>query len=113
AQERYVEDARDLLGDEGEEVVRPGALGYKGRDASQRGLLGDEAREVLAALGVGDRGAEELGELREAVLGVSRQRLIADRGDTHDAPQTTRDDHRRADGRAKAPVAGEGGERTG
>jgi ABC-type sugar transport system substrate-binding protein len=62
-------------------------------------------RELGAAVGVGDRGRDELGEALDALLGVRRNRLGLRGGGDHHAPQPAVDDDRASDGRpdAEAP----------
>jgi hypothetical protein len=72
------------------------------RNVPQRGLLVGQQTQLGARLGVGDRGGDQLGEARDARLGVVRERLLPRRGREADAPHATvhrdRDAHRRADG---------------
>ena len=53
-------------------------------------------RELGAALGIRDRGRHQLGELRDALLGVGRE-AFARVGDQQDAPQFALDDDRGSD----------------
>jgi hypothetical protein len=55
-------------------------------------LLFGQPGERCAALGVCDRGCDELGELLDAFFGVLRQRLLA--MDRHGTPETPLDDDR-------------------
>ena len=72
---------------------------------------GEQARarggELVAAVGVGDRGVEQLGELRHALLGVGGRRLLAAPARRDHAPQPAVDDDRRPDADAHADAAGE------
>jgi hypothetical protein len=75
-------------------------------------LLFEEPRDLLAALGIGDRGCNELHEVGEAILGIDRQGPAAGEDDRH-APEPAVDGDRRRHRRAQAPLASRGRARTG
>jgi hypothetical protein len=87
-------DAADLLRDGREYLGRRQPSGDQRGDPAQRGLLfGEPAKfvaallELGAALGVRDRGTDELGEAGQALLGFGRQ-VLAPRPDADRAPPT-------------------------
>ena len=60
--------------------------------------------ELVTAVGVRDRGVEQLGELGHALLGVARRRLARRPARDDHAPEPPVDDDRRSDGRADVPL---------
>ena len=87
----------DLLRDGVEEPL--GALlGRDGdRNAAECGLLLGQRRELLTGLGVRECHGDELGELAEPLLGVSRKTLLARERDDDGTPDVPGDDDRRGD----------------
>ena len=89
-------------GDRGVHLLGRRAAGDQGRHPPQRGLLIRVAAQVDAGLGVGDRGADQLGEGGQPRLGVGGQRLLARVRDDDDAPQPALDADRHPDARPDA-----------
>ena len=96
-----------LLGDRGECLLRGRPGGDERGYPSQRRLLLGEAAQLRRAVGVRDRGRDQLGERGQARLGIARQQLLA--AERHDdaAPQPALGADRHADGGAHPPVPGD------
>jgi hypothetical protein len=74
---------------------------------------GPRGRQLRLGLGVSDRRCHQLGEVGQAPLGASWQRLLTGRGGDHDPPQATLHTNGRPDRRADTPFAGVRGGRPG
>ncbi|HEY0451718.1 MAG TPA: hypothetical protein VGD70_21580, partial [Actinophytocola sp.] len=101
----------DLVRDGREHLAWCHPAGDQRGDAAQRGLFLREPVEFVAAvlelgaaLGVGDGGADEFGEVRYALFGVGRETLVPG-SDGDRAPQMPLDDDRRRDSRPKSEPA--------
>ena len=86
-----VQQPPGLLGDRGEHLLRRSRPRHQRRYPPQRRLLLGRSGKSGAALGVGDRGRDQLGEPGQPRLGIRRQQLLA--GQRHDqgAPQPALD----------------------
>jgi hypothetical protein len=76
------------------------------RHAPQRGLLVGEPLDLLARLPVGDRRRDELGEVRQAALGIGGQGIGLGGGHDHGSPETARDDDGDTDGGTDSDATG-------
>ena len=93
------EHARDLGPDRGYDLRRGRVAGDEGRDPPQGGLVLEQLGDLGAALGVRDRGGDELGEVGDLRLGARRERALALRRGRDHAPHAARDHDRAADRR--------------
>ena len=81
------QEARDLLDDGREDLLRRGAGGDERGDPSERGLLVAKAADLVVRLCVRDRGRDQVRERGQPLLGAGGKRLRPLRGDEHDAPE--------------------------
>src|SRR4051812_23162270 len=102
----------DLCDHRFEHVGRRRSLGYERRYAPQRALLVGEPGELFTALGIRDRGPQELGELGEPMLDLVGEWPVW-RGGAHGSPDRAVDDDRGARGGVESGRTSSGGERAG
>ena len=96
----------DLRGDGSEHLLWRRRAGDQRRHPAQRGLLIGDRTQFAACLRIGDRRGEQFGEAPQPGLGIRWQRLVADGGRIHHAPQPALDVDRYAGARAQAPLVG-------
>ena len=91
------EERADLSGYGAKQLARRDVLRHQRRDPPECRLLARELFQVRTRFAFSNRGADQLGEFRDALLGVGRKRLALI-GNRHDAPQAALDRDRSGNG---------------